>query len=178
MDTASAPVSLSRRSLLQGAAAVAATALLAACRTGRSAATPALTRIGAYGTASDAGNVAAVRAALAAPPFVHNTAWGFYLLPATSDSVIAVSWRCPVEGCTVPPPSPALGGNLGCPCCGAMYDGRRGTVLRGPTNRPAEYVARPLDWMPVRIAGGNVIVDTEAIAMRTGYDPRQTTPLG
>ncbi len=179
MDAAaSASVSLSRRSLLRGAAAIAATALLAACGTGRIHTTPAATRIGAFGTTIDTGNVAAVRAALATPPFVHKTAWGFYLLPATSNSVIAVSWRCPVDGCTVPPPSPALGGKLGCPCCGAMYDGSRGTVLRGPTNRPATYVARPLDWMPVRIVGGNVIVNTGAIAMRTGYDARQTTPLG
>jgi len=179
MDAAaSASVSLSRRSLLRRAAAIAGTAFLAACGTDRSAATPAVTRTGTFGATSDAGNVAVVRAAFAAPPFVHKTAWGFYLLPATSDRVIAVSWCCPVDGCTVPPPSPALGGKLGCPCCGALYDGSHGTVLRGPTNRPTAYVARPLDWMPVRIVGGNVIVDTGAIAMRTGYDPRQTTPLG
>ncbi len=178
VDTASAPASLSRRTLLRGAAAITATTLLAACGNGHGDAPPAATRIGTFGATSDAGNVAVVRAALAAPPFVHTTACGFYLLPATSNRVLAVSWRCPVAGCTVPPPSPALGGKLGCPCCGALYDGRRGTVLRGPTNRPTAYVARPLDWMPVRIVGGNVIVDTGAIAMRTGYDPRQTTPLG
>ncbi len=178
VDAASASVSLSRRTLLRGAAAITATTLLAACGTGHGNAPPAATRIGAFGTTINAGNVAAVRTSLATSPPVHDPASGFYLLPATSDSVIAVSWRCPVEGCTVPPPSPALGGKLGCPCCGAMYDGRRGTVLRGPTNRPTAYVARPLDWMPVRIVGGNVIVDTGAIAMRTGYDPRQTTPLG
>jgi len=177
MDAASAPASLSRRFLLRGAAATTATALLAACRTSRRDATPVATGNGAFGTTINAGNVAAVRTSLATPPSVHNPARGFYLLPATSDSVIAVSWRCPVEGCTVPPPSPALGGKLGCPCCGAMYDGGRGTVLRGPTNRSAAYVARPLDWMPVHIVGGNVIVDTGAISTRTGYDACQTTTL-
>jgi len=76
MDAAaSASVSLSRRSLLRGAAAIAATALLAACGTGRIHTTPAATRIGAFGTTIDTGNVAAVRAALATPPFVHKTAW-------------------------------------------------------------------------------------------------------
>ncbi len=178
VNAASTPVPLPRRSLLRGAAAITATALLAACGTSHGDVPPAVTRTGTFGATSDAGNVAVVRAALAAPPFVQKTAWGFYLLPATSDRVIAVSWRCPVDGCTVPPPSPALGGKLGCPCCGALYDGSHGTVLRGPTNRPTAYVARPLDWMPVRIMGGNVIVNTGAIAMRTGYDPRQTTPLG
>lgn len=158
-------------------AGAALTTLLAGCDITRATTTPAAKRIGAFGTKVAAGSVAEVRAALATQHYVRNTDGHFYLLPATADTLIAVSWKCPVEGCTVPSPSPVLGGNLGCPCCGALYDGTAGAVLRGPTNRPADYSARPLDWMPISIVGGNVIVDTGWVMTRTAADPRQATAL-
>lgn len=166
-----------RRTLLGCAAGAAVTALLTGCDFARATATPAAKRIGAFGTKVDAGSLAEVHAALAAQPYIRNTDGRFYLLPATNDSAIAVYWKCPVEGCTVPPPNPALGGNLRCPCCGAMYDGIIGAVLRGPTNRPADFVARPLDWMPIGIVGGHVIVDTGSVMPRAAVDPHQATAL-
>jgi len=166
-----------RRTLLGWAAGATMAALLDGCDITRATATPAAKRIGAFGTKVNAGSITEVRAALATQQFVRNTDGRFYLLPATADTVIAVYWKCPVEGCTVPSPSPALGGKLGCPCCGAMYDGRMGTVLRGPTNRPADFVARPLDWMPISREGGNVIVDTGHVMTRAAYDPGQVTSL-
>lgn len=125
-----------RRTLIGWVAGAALTALLAGCDITRATATPATERIGAFGTKINVGSVTEVRAALATQQYVRNPNGRFYLLPATPDTVIAIYWKCPVEGCTVPPPSPALGGSLGCPCCGASYDGITGTVLRGPTNRP------------------------------------------
>lgn len=153
------------------------TALLTGCGITRATATPATKRIGIFGTKINAGSVAEVRAMLATQQYVRNSDGRFYLLPATSDAVIAVYWRCPVEGCTLPSPSPGQGGGIGCPCCGALYDGTMGSVLRKPTNRPADYIARPLDWMPISVEGGNVIVDTGSVMIRTAVDPRQATAL-
>jgi len=129
------PRRATRRTLLDWAAGAVVTALLDGCYLTRATATPAAKRIGAFGTKVNAGSITEIRAALATQQYVRNTDGRFYLLPATTDTMIAVSWKCPVEGCTVPSPSPALGGKLGCPCCGALYDGKTGTVLRGPTNR-------------------------------------------
>ncbi len=166
-----------RRTLLGWTAGAAVTALLAGCDITRATATPAAKRIGAFGTKVNAGSITEVRAALATQQFVRNTDGRFYLLPATADTVIAVYWKCPVEGCTVPSPSPALSGKLGCPCCGALYDGKTGTVLRGPTNRPADFVARALDMMPISLEGGTMIVDTGHVMTRAAYDPGQVTSL-
>jgi len=166
-----------RRTLLGWMMGAASTALLTGCDITRPTATPAAKRIGLFGTKVNAGSVTEIRAALAAPRYVRNTNGRFYLLPATTDTVIAVYWKCPVEGCTVPPPSPALGGNLQCPCCGALYDGTTGMILKGPTNRPADFVARPLDGMPISLVGGNVIVDTGSVMTRTTVDPHPGTSL-
>ncbi len=172
------PCRFTRRTLLGWAAGATMAALFDGCDLTRPTATPTAKRIGAFGTKVNAGSITEIRAALATQQYVRNTDGRFYLLPATTDTMIAVYWKCPVEGCTVPSSSPALGGKLGCPCCGAMYDGKTGTVLRGPTNRPADFVARPLDWMPISREGGNVIVDTGRVMMRTGYDFHQALPLG
>lgn len=157
--------------------AVLALVMLTACRDRPEGAPPVAKRIGAFGTKVDAGSITAVRAALAAQRYVRSTDGRFYLLAAMADTVIAVYWKCPVEGCTVPPPSPALGGNLQCPCCGALYDGTTGMILKGPTNRPADFVARPLDEMPISLNGGNVIVDTGSVMTRITVDPHPGTPL-
>ncbi len=171
------PCHSTRRALFGWAAGTAVTALITSCDLTRATAPPAAKRIDAFGTKVNAGSITEIRAALATQQYVRNTDGRFYLLPVATDTVIAIYWKCPVEGCTVPSPSPALGGKLGCPCCGAMYDGKTGTVLRGPTNRPADFVARPLDWMPISREGGNVIVDTGRVMMRAGYDPHQALPL-
>ena len=171
------PRRATRRTLLGWAAGAVVTALLDGCDLTRPTATPAAKRIGLFGTKVNAGSITELRAALAAQRYVRNTDGRFYLLPATTDGVIAVYWKCPVEGCTVPAPSPALGGNLGCPCCGALYDGKTGTVLRELTNRPADFVARPLDGMPIILENGTVIVDTGHVMTRAAYDLGQVTSL-
>jgi cytochrome b6-f complex iron-sulfur subunit len=123
-----------------------------------------------FGTKVAAGSIAEIKATLAAQRYIRNPEGRFYLLPATEDSVIAVYWRCVHLGCTVPPPNPALDENIQCPCHGSLYDGRTGALIHGPATHP-------LDYFPVTLENGNVIVDTGTVIVRQEYHPDQITPL-
>jgi Rieske Fe-S protein len=122
------------------------------------------------GTKVAAGGVAEIKAMLGTQRYLRNPDGRFYLLPATDTGVIAVSWRCVHLGCTVPPPNPALNGNIQCPCHGSLYDGRTGAVMHGPATHP-------LDYFPIALENGNVIVDTGTVIVRQEYQPEQSTPL-
>jgi len=94
----------------------------------------------------------------------------WFLLPATDNAVIAVSWKCTHLGCTLPPPNPATSGNIQCSCHGAVFDSKTGIRLSGPANRP-------LDYFHAVVESGNVIVDTNQVFTRAAFEVGQTAPL-
>jgi len=99
----------------------------------------------------------------------------FWLANLTEDQggpgLLALWWKCPHLGCTVPWresfiwPDATTGapkqGWFRCPCHGSTYTDA-GIRVYGPA-------PRPLDTMELRVAGGNVIVDTGKIT-RGGPD--------
>lgn len=128
------------------------------------------TKVTGFGAKVNAGTLTDVKNLLAGQKYVRNTEGRFYLLPATADSAIAVYWKCVHLGCTVPAPSPALDGNIQCPCHGSLYKGSNGDLIHGPATHP-------LDYFPVTVENGSVIVDTGKVTTRQNFDPSQTTKL-
>ncbi|MGH2532804.1 MAG: ubiquinol-cytochrome c reductase iron-sulfur subunit [Thermomicrobiales bacterium] len=89
---------------------------------------------------------------------------GKFYVVHTEDGLLALYWKCPHLGCTVPWNEGR--GQFVCPCHGSVYtyDGVR---IAGPA-------PRPMDLMAVSIAQtGDIIVDTGAITQRGDYDPGQ-----
>ena len=86
--------------------------------------------------------------------------------------IIALYWKCPHLGCTVPwAPSGDPDGirHFHCPCHGSQFN-RVGERTGGPT-------PRPMDYMELTIENGQVIVDTGKIIEREAYDPSQLTQI-
>jgi cytochrome b6-f complex iron-sulfur subunit len=127
-------------------------------------------KVTGFGVKVNAGTVQDIKTTLAGQKYVRNSEGHFYLLPATEDSAIAVYWKCVHLGCTVPAPSPALEGNIQCPCHGSLYNGKTGDLIHGPATHP-------LDYFPITIENGAVIVDTSKVTTRQSYSPDQTTKL-
>jgi cytochrome b6-f complex iron-sulfur subunit len=99
-------------------------------------------------------------------PF-RNTEGKFYLVH-TADGLMALYWKCPHLGCTVP--WVAGEGQFHCPCHGSIY-AYNGNRLGGPA-------PRPMDYMTVSIAStGDVVVDTGDIHTRSEYEPSQAVPV-
>lgn len=101
-----------------------------------------------------------------AEPYKFNP--GKFWLVRNDDGLLALYWKCPHLGCTVP-------WNDGqdqfvCPCHGSVYD-PNGVRIAGPA-------PRPMDFMPVTIdeATGDALVDTGVITQRGDYEPSQATP--
>ncbi len=129
-------------------------------------------KVTGFGAKVAAGTVSDVKTLLASQKYVRSSQGHFYLLPTTEpDHAIAAYWRCVHLGCTVPPPNPALEGNIQCPCHGSLYNGLTGALIHGPATRP-------LDYFPMTVENGNVTVDTGKIITRQDYDPSQATKLG
>jgi len=127
-------------------------------------------KVTGFGVKVNAGTVQDIKTLLVGQKYVRNSEGHFYLLPATEDSAIAVYWKCVHLGCTVPAPSPALEGNIQCPCHGSLYNGKTGDLIHGPATHP-------LDYFPITIENGAVIVDTSKVTSRQAYAPDQTTKL-
>jgi cytochrome b6-f complex iron-sulfur subunit len=75
------------------------------------------------------------------------------------EGFVALWWKCPHLGCTVPwkPEDPTMDslapkGRFNCPCHGSIYD-RYGNIIQGPA-------PRPMDVFPVTIRDGKVYIDT------------------
>ncbi len=158
--TFSAPPRIARRTLLGVAAGAALGAILTAC--GKSDGTAAGVKV-TVGTVSD------IQASLTTQKFVRSAEGKFILLPAAADAAIAVSWKCTHQGCIVHDPDTQKG-TISCPCHGTVYDARTGIVMGGPA-------PRPLDFMPITVVDGNVVVDTNQTTKRTTFDASQVTPL-
>ena len=98
------------------------------------------------------------------PPLRNNA--GHFYLAHNEDGLLALWWKCPHLGCTVPwvgpPDSPQA---YQCPCHGSMYD-YNGVRTGGPA-------PRPMDLMAVSVEGDTVKVDTGDRRTRTDYDPSQ-----
>ncbi len=129
------------------------------------------TKVVGFGAKVNAGTVQDVKTLLQGQKYIRNTEGRFYLLPATDDTTIAVYWKCVHLGCTVPAPSAALEGNIQCPCHGSLYNGKTGDLIHGPATHP-------LDYFPVTVDNGSVIVDTGKVTARQEFAPDQATKLG
>lgn len=88
------------------------------------------------------------------------------------EGVLALWWKCPHLGCTVPwkpddPSMDALGakGRFNCPCHGSIYD-RYGDIVAGPA-------PRPMDLFGVSIREGRVYIDTNPtrVKVRSAVNP-------
>jgi cytochrome b6-f complex iron-sulfur subunit len=98
---------------------------------------------------------------------------GRFYLARLEEGFIALYQKCPHLGCAVPW-KPAeerlhegelLRGLFVCPCHGSTYL-RNGQVIKGPA-------PRSLDYMPVRLEQGRLVVDTGRIVRRERWDPSQ-----
>lgn len=94
-------------------------------------------------------------------------AQGKFFISRLEEGVIALYWKCPHLGCTVPwlPEE----GKFHCPCHGSIYE-RTGQNIAGPA-------PRPMDYMNVTIENGNILVDTGNITVRERHLPEHVTPV-
>ena len=84
---------------------------------------------------------------------------GKFYLSRVPEGVLALWWKCPHLGCTVPwkaddPTMDQLAskGRFNCPCHGSIYD-RYGLIVQGPA-------PRPMDVFPIEIREGRIFVNT------------------
>ena len=101
-------------------------------------------------------------------PYI-DSAGKFYLVH-TEAGVMALYWRCPHLGCTVPPYNMAAQ-EFHCPCHGSIYN-YEGVRTGGPAPRPMDYMTTTVDE-----STGDLLVDTGAINERQDYQPTQATPV-
>ena len=95
---------------------------------------------------------------------------GHFYLVHTKDGVMALWWRCPHLGCTVPPWNPAAQ-EFHCPCHGSIYN-YEGVRTGGPAPRPMDYMTVTVDQ-----ATGDLLVNTGSINKRQDYLPAQATKI-
>lgn len=93
---------------------------------------------------------------------------GKFYLVHTNDGLMALYWKCPHLGCTVPW-VPAED-QFHCPCHGSIYN-YEGVRTGGPAPRPMDYMG--LNLAP----NGDVVVDTGDIRTRSNYDPSQAVQI-
>jgi cytochrome b6-f complex iron-sulfur subunit len=105
--------------------------------------------------------------AVDATPFTY-TPGKFYLIH-NQDGVMALYWKCPHLGCTVPSIGPADSPSAyHCPCHGSVYD-YNGTRTGGPA-------PRSMDYMGVTVHDdGSLTVNTGDIKTRPEYEPSQAS---
>jgi cytochrome b6-f complex iron-sulfur subunit len=103
---------------------------------------------------------------LGAAPFKHND--GKFWLINNEDGLLALYWKCPHLGCTVPWEAGA--NEFHCPCHRSVYD-RHGVLISGPAPRPMDLMAIARD------ESGNLIIDTGDIRTRESYEPEQAFRL-
>lgn len=97
-----------------------------------------------------------------AAPFKHNA--GKFWLINNDNGLLALYWKCPHLGCTVPWEESES--QFHCPCHQSIYD-RHGVRTSGPAPRPMDLMALHLD------DAGNLIVDSGDISQRDAYRTEQ-----
>jgi cytochrome b6-f complex iron-sulfur subunit len=92
---------------------------------------------------------------------------GRFYLSRLPEGMIALHWQCTHLGCTVP----WVPGEdqFVCPCHGSQFD-QSGRNLSGPA-------PRPLDYMPLEIHDGQVIVNTAVVRRRQNHLDEHITPV-
>lgn len=91
----------------------------------------------------------------------------FYISRLSEEEIMALYWRCPHLGCTVPFND---GEDLFvCPCHGSVYE-KTGQNIAGPA-------PRPMDYMGVRVQGGSVYVDTGDVRERGRHQSDHVTRI-
>lgn len=91
-----------------------------------------------------------------------------YISRLGEDRIMALYWKCPHLGCTVP--WVPVEGLFVCPCHGSKYT-RTGQNVAGPA-------PRPMDYMNVMIQeDGTVLVDTGDIRERSEHSPSHETRI-
>lgn len=92
---------------------------------------------------------------------------GRFYLVRLPEGFIALYWKCPHLGCTVPWSPPEDPGRFHCPCHGSIYE-PTGQKIAGPA-------PRSMDMMAVEIVDGKVVVDTGKITQRLNHKPKHVT---
>lgn len=92
---------------------------------------------------------------------------GFYLVCQQDGSFLALSKTCTHLGCTVPWHEEKQ--QFICPCHGSRFD-CKGQVLTPPA-------PRPLDYYPIKIENGKIMVDTTSPLRREAFNPSQTARI-
>jgi cytochrome b6-f complex iron-sulfur subunit len=131
-------------------------------------------KVGAFGGEVNAGAVADMK--IGDVKLVNE---GKCYVSRVPEGVLALWWKCPHLGCTVPwkPNDPsedslAGSGRFNCPCHGSIYD-RYGNIVFGPA-------PRPMDLFQVAIREGRIYINTNptTAVVRGGSNPAQdATPV-
>lgn len=100
------------------------------------------------------------------PPYRDSS--GKFFLINNEDGLLALYWKCPHLGCTVPWEDAQ--DQFVCPCHGSVYD-RVGVLVSGPAPRPMDLMQLTPD------GNGNMLVNTGEISERSDYDPSQAVPF-
>jgi cytochrome b6-f complex iron-sulfur subunit len=97
------------------------------------------------------------------------TSGKFYVIH-NEDGLMALYWKCPHLGCTVPYVGPAESPQaFHCPCHGSLYN-YNGERTGGPAPRSMDYMALTVN------DDGSLTVNTGDIKTRALYEPSQATP--
>lgn len=129
-------------------------------------------KVGAFGGEVNAGNVGDVQVG-----DIRIVQEGKFYLSRVPEGFLALWWKCPHLGCTVPwkPDDPSMDqiqnrGRFNCPCHGSIYD-RYGQIVSGPA-------PRPMDLFPIRIDNGRIFVNTNptTVVTRTTATGQHATP--
>ena len=131
-------------------------------------------KVGAFGGEVNAGEIAAM--SVGDVKLIQN---GKCYVSRVPEGVLALWWKCPHLGCTVPwkpddktEDELASKGRFNCPCHGSIYD-RYGNIVAGPA-------PRPMDLFGVQIREGKIYIDTnptkviQRVAVNRSSDP---TPI-
>lgn len=92
---------------------------------------------------------------------------GRFYISRQPEGVLALYWRCPHLGCTVPWIEGQ--GLFICPCHSSVYE-PTGQNIAGPA-------PRPMDVMAVEVVGGRLMVNTGDIRERDRHRPEDFTPI-
>ncbi len=92
---------------------------------------------------------------------------GKFYLTRVEEGLMALYWKCPHLGCTVP--WDKAESKFHCPCHGSIYN-LTGQNVAGPA-------PRPLDMMEIQVNGQDIIVNTGKIMQRARHEPGHAKPV-